>query len=264
MQSRRGSRRIEDVIDDLNDIVDAAHAAGSRRGYFAALYRATTGEVLRAVEAGAFQDPERLVRMDVIFAGLYLRAVREHEAGRPCAGPWAAAFQVEDDVSVPILHHLLLGMNAHINLDLPVSTVAASGGDLPAIRHDYDQLNGILARMIDRMQAGVNQVSPALARLDRLGGPLDELLAASGIHRFRDAAWEEAEALHQNNDHEATLDASVRSTAERLLFSRHLFGWVRDEEPDQAADDREGVRRVIEALAAAIPAPDVDGAPPTP
>jgi hypothetical protein len=264
MQTIRGSRRIEDVIDDLTIVIEKAHAAGSRRGYFAALYRATTGEVLRAVEAGRFQDPERLVRMDVIFGGLYLRAVRETEAGRPCAGPWAVAFEAENNASVAILQHLLLGMNAHINLDLPVATLAASGRDLPAIRHDYDLLNGILARMIDRMQAGLNQVSPALARLDRLGGPIDELLAAAGIHRFRDAAWEKAEQLRDQAGYEAELEAEVQTTAERLVMARHLLGWARDEEPDQVAEDQAGVRAVIEALAAAIPAPDVDDPPATP
>jgi pyrroline-5-carboxylate reductase len=80
-----------------------------------------------------------------------------------------------------VLQHLLLGMNAHINLDLPIAAVAAGGDQLATLRRDYDHLNVILTRMIDRMQAAVNAVSPEMAWLDRLGGGLDELLGSVGI-----------------------------------------------------------------------------------
>lgn len=249
----RSSRRIEDVIDDLDKIIERERAAGSRRAYFPALYRATTAEVLRAVEAGQFEDPERMVRMDVIFAGLYLRAHREWTAGRPCAEPWRLAFEAASDDGLLVLQHLLLGMNAHINLDLPIAALAAAGDDLPRLRRDYDHLNVILTRMIDRMQAAVNAVSPELAWLDRLGGGLDELLGSVGIKAFRDEAWERAEGLAAAADPgaaRAALEDRAATFARRVLAAESWLGWVREDEPDH---DPAGVAHVVDALSAAIP-----------
>ena len=249
----RSSRRIEHVIDDLSEIIERERGRGSRRAYFPALYRATTAEVLRAVEAGEVEDPERMVRMDVIFAGLYLRADREHEAGRPCSGPWRLAFEAASDDGLLVLQHLLLGMNAHINLDLPIAAVAAGGDQLAALRRDYDHLNVILTRMIDRMQAAVNAVSPELAWLDRLGGGLDELLGSVGIKSFRDEAWARAEALRAADDPaplRAALEGRATQYGQRVLAAESWLGWVREDEPDH---DPAGVERVVVALTSAIP-----------
>ncbi len=256
---RRSSRRIEHVIDDLSEIIERERSRGSRRAYFPALYRATTAEVLRAVEAGEFENAERMVRMDVIFAGLYLRADREHEAGRPCSGPWRLAFDAASDDGLLVLQHLLLGMNAHINLDLPLAAVATGGDELAALRRDYDHLNVILTRMIDRMQAAVNAVSPELAWLDRLGGGLDELLGSVGIKSFRDEAWARAEALRAADDPgaaRADLEARATTLGQRVLAAEPWLGWVREDEPDH---DPAGVERVVVALTSAIP---VEGAGP--
>jgi hypothetical protein len=255
----RSSRRIEHVIDDLSAIIERERRRGSRRAYFPALYRATTAEVLRAVEDGEFEDAERMVRMDVIFAGLYLRADREHEAGRPCSGPWRLAFEAASDDGLLVLQHLLLGMNAHINLDLPIAAVAAGGDQLASLRRDYDHLNVILTRMIDRMQAAVNAVSPEMAWLDRLGGGLDELLGSVGIKTFRDEAWERAEALLAADDPgaaRAALDERATRFGQRVLDTESWLGWVREDEPDH---DPAGVERVVVALESAIP---VDGSGP--
>ncbi|MBL8615315.1 MAG: hypothetical protein JNM72_06885 [Deltaproteobacteria bacterium] len=258
--SGRSSRRIEHVIDDLSAIIERERSRGCRRAYFPALYRATTAEVLRAVEAGEFEDAERMVRMDVIFAGLYLRADREHEAGRPCSGPWRLAFEAASDDGLLVLQHLLLGMNAHINLDLPIAAVAAGGDQLAALRRDYDHLNVILTRMIDRMQAAVNAVSPELAWLDRLGGGLDELLGSVGIRSFRDEAWARAEALRAADapgPARAALEERATRFGQRVLAAEAWLGWVREDEPDH---DPAGVERVVVALTSAIP---VEGAGPT-
>lgn len=49
-----------------------------------------------------------------------------------------------------ILQHLLLGINAHINLDLGIAAAQTSpGDDLPDLRNDFVEINRVLVRQVD-------------------------------------------------------------------------------------------------------------------
>ena len=61
-------------------------------------------------------------RWDVAFAGLYLDALRAALAGSRPTRPWDVAFGAP--AGLPPLRHVLLGMNAHINYDLPQALLA--------------------------------------------------------------------------------------------------------------------------------------------
>lgn len=123
---------IADVVADLSAIVDDARVRGDRRGLFAALYRRTTIVVQRGIEAGRFEDPERMEELDVRFAIRYFEAVDAFERGGVPTRPWAYAFERVADPEPSVLQHLLLGMNAHIALDLAISTCETSRGAGPA------------------------------------------------------------------------------------------------------------------------------------
>ena len=74
-----------------------------------------------------------------------------------------------------ILQHLLLGMNAHINLDLGVcASELADPGMIDAIRADFDAVNDVLAELVDGCQNALGEVSPWLGLVDRIGGSGDE------------------------------------------------------------------------------------------
>ena len=70
-------------------------------------------------------------------------------------GCWRAAFDVAGDCRLMIVQHLLLGINAHVNHDLPQVVVerAPASGDLTALRADFDAVNDILAETIPERAA---------------------------------------------------------------------------------------------------------------
>jgi hypothetical protein len=184
---------IDEVIDALGDVVEDARRRGDRLGLFAALYRRTTEGVRDGIHAGRFDDPARMERLDVVFAERYFGAYHAHRKGGTPAGPWRYAFARAAEDGHLALQHLLLGVNAHIALDLGVSACATCRrGALHALEHDFFVINDILAEMVDRVQRDLNAVSPRLAALDRLGGPADERLAAAFLAHARRAAWRKA------------------------------------------------------------------------
>ena len=190
------ARDIDEVVDALDGIVDDCCRRGCRLGLFAALYRRVTVEVKGRIDKDGFADPERMERLDTAFANRYLVAYARHRRGERPSRAWAAAFAARGDDGLVVLQHLLLGMNAHILLDLGVTTaeVARRHGD-DGLRHDFDAINGVLADLVDEIQDEVGHGSAALRALDRMGGRLDEAVLGFGLARARRRAWRHAHTL---------------------------------------------------------------------
>ena len=77
-----------------------------------------------------------------------------------------------------ILQHLLLGMNAHINLDLGIAAATVAPREaLPSFQHDFDEINVILTGLIGAVEAEMQRDFYPVASLrpcttDRLPTPV--------------------------------------------------------------------------------------------
>jgi hypothetical protein len=123
-----------------------------------------------------------------------------------------------------VVQHLLLGMNAHINLDLGIVTaeLARRERSLDDMAADFGAINGVLAEMVDRCQAAVVAASPVLAVVDDLLAEHDEALTAFSLRVARDGAWAFAEQLDAADPQSwaelvAARDRSVADVGTRLL-----------------------------------------------
>ena len=145
--SSQPASTIAQVVDQLQQRIDALSPQQVHRRTFITTYQRTTQAVGDAVDAAFFEDPDWVVRWDVAFADLFIAA---HDAdqvgGQP--RPWRLAFQA--DPGLPTIVHLLLGMNAHINYDLPPATLSVITDHdfedpLPATV-DHERIDQILTR----------------------------------------------------------------------------------------------------------------------
>jgi hypothetical protein len=215
---------INDVVDTLAGIVQNARNAGDRVGYFAALYRQVTVEVRAAIDSGLFDDDARMDRFDTLFGNRYFNAHnawRRDQSGPRC---WREAFGLLDDTDTVIVQHLVLGVNAHINLDLAITAArTAPGGAIHGLRHDFLLINDILARVVLAVQRSVGAVSPYLWLLDEFGGRTDERVLDFSIRRSRQEAWHNAVLLAGQDDSEqkGTIDLlDARATLLARLIAR--------------------------------------------
>lgn len=184
------------VLEDLDAIIAWSVREKSREGYFAALYRRVTAEVQDSLGTGRFEDDARMERLDVVFARRYIVAHERRRRGSPTSRCWQLAFDWAGRWRPIVLQHLLLGMNAHIHLDLGIAAAeTAPGSALPALRRDFDEINDILVGMLDAMQDAVARVSPWMGVLDRIGCRTDEALCGFGIRAARRRAWDAAAEL---------------------------------------------------------------------
>jgi hypothetical protein len=209
------------VLERLTGIVERCTASGDRVGYFAAMYLAVTETVRDRAAAGGFADAARMERFVGGFAGRYLRAHDAWRADTACPLSWRAAFEASRRWRPVILQHLLLGMNAHINVDLGVTaSTLGGGGSLEAVRADFDAINDVLAELIDGCQGALSEVSPWLGLADRIGGPGDETLIRFSLVVARRQAWSVATRLAAMP--EARRDAEIASVDRATAGVAHV------------------------------------------
>src|SRR5215468_8416384 len=98
-------------------VLDAQH---DPRRHFHATYMRTTQAVAEEIARGGFADNEWVSRWDLAFARLYMDALEADGAGEDVSGPWRVAFDAaRKQPDLQPLRHVLFGLNAHINYDLP-------------------------------------------------------------------------------------------------------------------------------------------------
>ena len=184
------------VVAQLETVVERARAQASPVGYFPALYRQTTLAVRQGIEAGSFDDGDRISRFVVGFASRYFDALTAWEQGQKPTRSWRGAFEAGARPDRLILHHLLLGINAHINLDLAVAAArVVVDGAIEDLRDDFLRVNDTLSRLMDPAQDVVARFSPLLGVLDRVGGRTDDHVLNFSVRRARDEAWRQAVLL---------------------------------------------------------------------
>lgn len=123
---------INEVITALNHIITTSRQTRSRLGYFAILYLKVTEAVQTGIANNQFQDGPRMERLDVTFANRYLHAYYQWQNRQQPTRSWQLAFEAAEKRTVLILEHLLLGMSAHINLDLGIAAAQTAGAGTAA------------------------------------------------------------------------------------------------------------------------------------
>jgi hypothetical protein len=191
------TQSIDEVIVRLDETIARSRRERSRLGFFAALYRNVTLKVKEGIRDSFFDDGPRMERLDVTFASRYLDALEAHRRGEPASACWQVSFEAADAWRPIILQHLLLGMNAHINYDLGISAAqVCPGAELPALRGDFDRINGILAGMLVKVQDDIEELSPWIKFLDKISDDkVEDAVINWSLTKARDCAWNVATRL---------------------------------------------------------------------
>ena len=187
---------IDAVLKELEAIIEQALKINSRMGWFAAMYRRVTVAVRQAIVDGAFDDGPRMARFDKIFAERFVTAWHQHDEGRPTTLSWGVAFDGAEKRRLIIVQQLLLGMNAHINLDLGIAAAAvAPGEEIESLKSDFNKINDVLSGLVNGFIEQVGELSPWIGLLDRLGGRSEEDLIRFSIDVARRESWALATTL---------------------------------------------------------------------
>ncbi|MEO8795016.1 MAG: DUF5995 family protein [Daejeonella sp.] len=194
------SKSIDEIISELKTIVDRCIKSESCVGYFAMLYLKVTKRVRDEIQKKSFTDCLRMEKLDVIFAQRFITAFNDWQASKATSASWKIAFESAEKSQTIILQHLLLGMNAHINLDLGIAAAETMhGNNIDEVREDFNTINSILYSMITQVENDMIKISPAISILNLHKKSYDEMLLQFSIQTARDGAWKFAKELSVKN-----------------------------------------------------------------
>ncbi|WP_171167284.1 DUF5995 family protein [Streptomyces sp. I05A-00742] len=201
----------------------AALPPGDGVGVFNGVYLAVTEEVGRRVSTGGFHDRAATARLDVLFAGRYLRAVDEAEAGRRPPACWRPLFQLRGHPAVRPVQFALAGINAHIGHDLPLAladTCLDLGAEPRDLEGDFHRIGELLVSVEERIR---ETLMPGPDLLD-VADPLTHLLGSWTLEAARGAAWAAFRTLWALRDRPAlTTEFAERVDASVGLVGRCLL-----------------------------------------
>lgn len=228
---------IDEVISALDGIIEESIKHNDPAGYFAALYRKVTNKVKLGIEAGEFENSERMEILDVAFAKRYLEAYEAYHSQKPVTGSWKITFALSGQYSPIVLQHLLMGMNAHINLDLGIAAAeVASGNELADLEHDFNRINEILSSLVHEVEENLSSIWPALKFILKWTGKIDDYLVDFSMKLARDGAWKFANQYHAvpDSEKEAAIEArdlKVAANAKVILkpglIAKLVLGLIR-------------------------------------
>lgn len=192
---------IDEVIAVLADIIQKSEQTNDPAGYFAALYQKVTIRVKEGIAAGSFEDGPRMEQLDVAFAKRYIDAYFSFKKGETTTLSWQKAFDFSTHYQPIVLQHLLLGINAHINLDLGVAAKEVSkGGNIADLENDFNRINEILSSLVYEVEEDLAAVWPTLKIILKLAGKVDDFMVDFSMKLARDGAWEFANQLSVTPD----------------------------------------------------------------
>jgi hypothetical protein len=196
---------VGDVTSGLGSLSSQMLSAGDRRSVFVQAYILITREIQRRLLAGGFfQDPDWVARYVVQFAELYRQALAAYEGGASEQVPeaWSLSFEAAKSDSILLLQHLLLGINAHINNDLPNALYGIGiDPDRASRKRDHDAINLALQAATDPVKARLFDLyAPALRALEKPVGLFDDEVTNFSFEEAREAAWDAGVSLANAKD----------------------------------------------------------------
>jgi hypothetical protein len=208
---------LDDVVDGFGALESQFRQRRDRRAIFLTLYGVVSAEMRARVAQRTFRDNDWVHRYAVAFANLYRQALDNYESGRMADVPkaWRLCFDAAARGTGLVLQDMFLGVNAHVNNDLPLAlSLVKIDPDRPQRYADHAAVNGVLGSVTERATQRIAALyAPGIAALDDCAGQLDELTTLFSLDVARESAWDAAVSL-----------ANARNSFERDLSGKLIAG----------------------------------------
>lgn len=186
---------INEVIYILDNIITSSIQTNNRMGYFACLYRKMTIAVKKGIDEGYFENPMRMEKLDVVFANRYIDAYYQYSENKSITQSWKFAFEGTKQ-AYTVIQHLLLGMNAHINLDLGIAAAEVSrGADIHLLQQDFNRINDVIGSLINSVQTDLEDICFPMKFVRFIDNKSKDVVINFSMKIARDTAWANALAI---------------------------------------------------------------------
>jgi hypothetical protein len=180
-----------------------------------------------------FMEPGWVRRLSGHFSTLYFKSLKAPATERA----WTLAYETAARPGSSVVENAMLGINAHINFDLPRAIAKNLEGDdvgdfmtMQKRKFDHDQVNNLLVRTLNPVQEILaKDYEPGIAAADWLLGHLDERVSEAALRHYRERVWWDALAYASAPDEERKrivynkLEWQSHRLAERLSSTKWMW-----------------------------------------
>jgi Family of unknown function (DUF5995) len=191
---------VDAVVAEMERRFAPLAASCDHDAIFALAYLRTTQAYRQAIEDAAFfEDTPFVNHEDALFARLYFDAFDAWHGGRAWATPaaWAIALRAADRRTVSGAGNLMLGINAHVQRDLPyvLYGVGLVKPDGTSRKPDHDKVNEILAEVYPPLLEELAEDYDPTIDDTQLPGDTDDQGLFQIVVGWREIAWRNAQRL---------------------------------------------------------------------
>jgi hypothetical protein len=224
---------VETLLGRMDYTIECWEKTSDNRQIFLRCYNMMSSNMYEAVKHGRFSDAEWVNQLVVRFSEYYFEALDHYEQfSAQTPEVWKQAHDTTLRQKLHVLQNLLIGVNAHINYDLPLALYDCLKRDWNAYdeitksstKSDHELVNIIIGETIDAVQDDViAPMSPAMAVLDKLMGRMDEWLLSRLIRSWRGNVWEVTQKLLQADSPESREVIRLQQEIKVLNLSKQII-----------------------------------------
>jgi hypothetical protein len=194
------SQCVDKTIRQMTSRFNALASSCDHNAIFSLTYLRVTQAYRQAIDQPFFDDTQFVNYEDTVFAHYYFAAYDAWAGGNIADVPpaWRIAFDAAAKHKVSAGGDLLLGINAHVNRDLPLVLYAIGGltaHDGTSRKPDFDRVNIILNHVMGPLIAEIARRFDPTIDDTSLPMSLDEVALFQLLVGWRENAWRNAEAL---------------------------------------------------------------------
>ena len=193
------SQCVDKTIREMTRRLDPLASSCDHNAIFSLTYLRVTQEYRRTIDEPFFDDTSFVNYEDTLFAHYYFAAYDSWAAGRTEDVPpaWRIAFNTAARHADSAVGDLFLGINAHVQRDLPLVlySIGLVAPDGTSRKPDHDRVDQILNRVTDDVIAEIARRFDPTIDDTNLPTSLDDATLFQTIVAWREKAWRNAEAL---------------------------------------------------------------------
>ena len=190
---------VDKTIREMTGRTEPLASSCDHNAIFSLTYLRVTQEYRRTIDEPFFDDTSFVNYEDTLFAHYYFAAYDAWATGRTEDVPpaWRIAFDAASQHAVSALGDLFLGINAHVQRDLPLVlySIGLTAPDGTSRKPDHDRVNQILNRVTDDVVAEIARRFDPTIDDTNLPTTFDDATLFQTIVAWREKAWRNAEAL---------------------------------------------------------------------
>ena len=208
------------------------------RAVFATTYLELTRQYRSDLSRGMkkqLMDLKYLYREVAVFANVYFETFKRFKRGEDVPDAWRIAFETARDGNVNGAQDMLLGINAHVQNDMPyvIAALGVRTKDGRSRKPDHDLVNEVLDRAYERVVGEVSRrYDPFVSTTNSSAHAGDDVLGLEMVRGWREQVWRNAERLvnAKSDEERAQISADIEARA---------ADWARGMSSVQTPGDRE-------------------------